>query len=53
MRASVRLKRLGQPLPKVRARFRIIEDVTNAKHRIHRIASRNVENPGDHIHSCP
>jgi hypothetical protein len=53
MLASVPLKRPCKPLPKVRGWFRIVEYITDAKYRIHRIAARDVEDPRDHIHTCP
>jgi hypothetical protein len=53
MLASVPLKRLCKPFPEVRGRLRIVEYITDGKHRIHCIAARDIEDSRDHIHTCP
>src|SRR5437764_14300399 len=47
------LERFCKPLPEVWSWLRIVENITNAKHRIYRVASRDVEDPRNHIHARP
>jgi hypothetical protein len=53
MLASAPLKRPCKPFPKIRGWFRIVEYITGAKYRIHRVPARDVEDSRDHIHACP
>src|SRR5258707_8294885 len=53
MRACMPLERPCKPLPKVRTWVGIVEYVTNAQYGIHRVPPRDVEDPRDHIHTCP
>ena len=46
-------KRPGKALPKVRGRFRVVEYITGAKYRMHRIPARDVEDASDDIHPGP
>ena len=42
-----------KPVPEVGSRLGIVEDITHAKHRIDCVASRDVEDPRNDIHTCP
>ena len=53
MLASMHLKRPCKALPKVRGWFRIVEYITDAKYRMHRIPARDLEDASDHIHPGP
>jgi hypothetical protein len=50
---SVLLKRFRQSLPKVGFGFRVIEQVSGAEQRMYRVASRDFEELGDHVHTRP
>ena len=50
MRGSVLLKRPCKPFPEVRLGLGIVEQVAGAQHRMHRVASRDVEDLRDHVH---
>jgi hypothetical protein len=42
VRASMSLECFCKPLPEVYSWLRIVEDITDAEHRIYRVASRDV-----------
>src|ERR1035437_9478141 len=51
MLTGVPLQRPCKPFPEVRRRFGIVEYITDAKYRIHRVAACDVKNPRDDIHT--
>ena len=53
MRGSVLLKRSCKAFPKIRLGLRIIEEVTGAQQSMHSVASRDVEDIRDHVHTRP
>jgi hypothetical protein len=53
MLTSMVSERPCKPFPKVRSRVRIVEYISNAQHGIYRVAARDVEDPRNHIHTCP
>jgi hypothetical protein len=45
------LERFCQALPEIRARIRVIEDITNAEDCIYSIPARDVEDSPNYIHA--